>query len=980
MKLLFSFLILILSLYGAEKPLEKVSLQLQWLDQFQFAGYYMAKEKGFYKEKGLALTIKPYRSGVDTLAEVLEGRSTFGIGRASLISASSHGKKISLIAAIYQSSPLVMIALKSSNIQTLSDFKGKKVMMTRDAIETASLSAMIMSAHVDRDSLHYMHHNFDINSLIKGTTDLYSGYISNEPYILEEKGVEYKLFYPQEYGFDFYEDILFTSRKNVKNNPQQVKDFKEASLKGWRYAFEHIDESVEFIYKHYNPQNKSKDALRYEAKELKKLAYYHTSELGKLDVNKLQRIYDVYRLMGLVKNPLDLEELIFTDNKFTKEERAYLKKKGPIKICVLPNSKPYSAIVNGKYVGVGSQILALTQKEIDIKYQLVPTASWMESLKKGSNKECDLLPIAAATPSRKQFFNYTTPYHEEPLVIITKKDKNYIIDFETVLDKTFSIVKGHSFIEVLQRKYPSIKLVQVSKTEDGLRGVQEGKYYGHIDVLMGAAYGMKVLQDNSLQISGQFDKKIAVSFAVRKDDPTLFTIFEKLSNSLKPSQLQTILNEWVQINYTKGIHFKHIVEGVAFFLFLVLLFLFKTYILNKKNEKLESLQKEILEINENLETRVAQAVSDLEKAQSIAKTGSWILEVKNLHLKWSKETYRIFEVDTHKVENLYQYCLNKLHPDDRDKMIASYKNALAEGKNYESKHRLVMDDGRVKYVLEKCEMHYDADGESIVSYGTVQDITESTLLQEEIEKKDAYLLQQSRLAQMGEMLSMIAHQWKQPLSAISSTEITLKTTIELEKYNLADVNERKEFLHFLDVRLDKIALYVQNLSKTIRDFSNFYKPHKKAKLASVDSVVMSAYELVKDSMLFSKVETKFDLRANSFIYMHENEFMQVILNIITNAKDQMIDKDIENPSIILRSFVENKNIVIEIEDNAGGIESENLEKIFDPYFSTKLEKNGTGLGLYMSKMIINEYHKGDLSVANRADGALFKITIPREKE
>ena len=173
---------------------------------------------------------------------------------------------------------------------------------------------------------------------------------------------------------------------------------------------------------------------------------------------------------------------------------------------------------------------------------------------------------------------------------------------------------------------------------------------------------------------------------------------------------------------------------------------------------------------------------------------------------------------------------------------------------------------------------------------------------------------------------------------------------------------------------------MQNLSKTIRDFSNFYKPHKKAKLASVDSVVMSAYELVKDSMLFSKVETKFDLRANSFIYMHENEFMQVILNIITNAKDQMIDKDIENPSIILRSFVENKNIVIEIEDNAGGIESENLEKIFDPYFSTKLEKNGTGLGLYMSKMIINEYHKGDLSVANRADGALFKITIPREKE
>ena len=979
MKYLLFLLIFTISLYGTTKPLEKVSLQLQWLDQFQFAGYYMAKEKGFYKEKGLELTIKPYRSGVDTLTAVLEGHSTFGIGRTSLISASSHGKKISLISAIYQSSPLVMIALKSSNIQTLSDFKGKKVMI-REAIETASLDAMIMSAHVDKDSLHYIRHNFDINSLISGKIDLYTGYISNEPYILQEKGIEYKLFYPQEYGFDFYEDILFTSQKNVKKDPHQVKDFKEASLKGWAYAFDHIDESVEFIYKHYNSQKKSKNALLQEANELKKLAYYQTRELGKLDVNKLQRIYDVYRIMGLVKNPLDLEELIFRDNKFTKEERAYLKKKGAIKICVLPNSKPYSAIVNGEYVGVGSQILALTQKELDIEYQLVPTSSWMESLKKGINKECDLLPIAAKTPSREYFFNFTTPYHKEALVVITQKDKNYIIDFETVLDKTFSIVKGHSFIEELQRKYPSMKLEQVSKTEDGLRGVQEGKYYGHIDVLIGGAYGIKALGDNSLQISGQFDEKVEVSFAVRKDDSILFNIFEKLSKSLKPSQLQSILNEWVQINYTNGIQFKYIVEVTVFLLFLILLFLFKHYILNKKNEKLESLQKEILEINRNLENRVTQAVSDLEKAQSVAKTGSWIYDIKKVELKWSKETYRIFEIAFESEKDLYNSFIDRIHPEDIASVVKAYSDSINEKSEYKIEHRLLMDDGRIKYVLERWETHYDADGEGVISYGTVQDITESTLLQKEIEKKDAYLLQQSRLAQMGEMLSMIAHQWKQPLSAIASTQITLKTTIELEKYNLADENERKDFVHFLDERLDKIALYVQNLSKTMKDFSNFYKPHNKAKLASVDSVVMSAYELIKDSLLSSEVEIRFDLRANSFVYLHENEFMQVILNIITNAKDQIIDKEIENPAITLRSSIEDDNIVIEIEDNAGGIENENINKIFNPYFSTKLEKNGTGLGLYMSKMIINEYHKGDLSVTNRADGALFKITIPREKE
>lgn len=124
-------------------------------------------------------------------------------------------------------------------------------------------------------------------------------------------------------------------------------------------------------------------------------------------------------------------------NFLTKEEIKYLKNKKEIKICVLPNSLPYSAIENGEYVGIGSEILKLTKKNIDISYKLVDTVTWIESFKKGKNKECDLLPIASKTPSREYFFNFTTPYHYEPLVIVTDKDKNFIVEFKTVIDKTF---------------------------------------------------------------------------------------------------------------------------------------------------------------------------------------------------------------------------------------------------------------------------------------------------------------------------------------------------------------------------------------------------------------------------------------------------------------------------------------------------------------------------------------------------------------
>ena len=977
MRTLFILFLLLQPLLSQDTHLKKVSLQLLWLDQFQFAGYYMAKEKGFYEDVDLDVTFKTVNLQKDVEKEIEDGITDYGIGRANLIQYDSNGRNITLLSAIFQSSPHILLSLTSSNIKSIQDFKGKSLMQTKNLLQSASISAMLTSKGLDISDLKLVNHTFNLDDLINKKVDIYSGYISNEPYLLQEKGIEYSSFSPQEEGLSFYSDILYTSAKKARENPQEVKSFRDASVRGWEYAFEHIEESVDLILKKYNKQKKSKDALIYEGKELKKLAYENVEKLGTIDPDKIQRIYDIYKILGVVKTPLNTDSLLFHDKEtfFTQEEQNYLAKKSYITYCTQPNSLPYSAIKDSKFIGIGAGIVDLLHHYGGVHLKLVETKTWDESLLKAVKRECDILPMASASPSRMKYFNFTETYYSEPLVIVTKKEENYILNVKTVLNKKFSVVEGNAFIEYLKNRYPHIELINVHSIKEGLSKVERGEIYGHIDIMMSSAYALQKSSKFSLRISGQFKDDMQISFAVRNDDPILFSIMNKLAKKITKEDTQQILNKWVSVNYTKGVtywYFKEIGMGFAIFLFFML---YREYAINKKNVELQGLQDELVKVNKQLKTRAFQAVVDLEKAQSIANVGSWILDVKKKELTWSKQSYKIFGIDEDSEEDLYKLFRVRIHPDDIVSSEYAYKKSLRDQISFSIRHRLLMADESVKYVQQKAETTFDENGKALVSYGTIQDVTSKVEQELELKKRDAYMLHQSRLAQMGEMLSMIAHQWKQPLSAISSTQIMLKTTVELEKYNLADEKERGDFLIFLDERLDKIALYVQNLSKIIKDFSEFYKPNKQSESLNIDSVVLKSYELVKETVTSNEIEVKFDLNTKYLINIYENELMQVMINIINNAQQQLIDKEIENPLITIKSYNQLDETVVEVEDNAGGIEKDIIEKVFDPYFSTKLEKNGTGLGLYMCKMIINEYHNGRISVHNGSSGAVFSIRI-----
>ncbi len=234
-----------------------------------------------------------------------------------------------------------------------------------------------------------------------------------------------------------------------------------------------------------------------------------------------------------------------------------------------------------------------------------------------------------------------------------------------------------------------------------------------------------------------------------------------------------------------------------------------------------------------------------------------------------------------------------------------------------------------------------------------------------IRQKDQQLFQQSRLAQMGEMISMIAHQWRQPLSAISAASASINLKAKLNKLD----NETAIELS------DKISGYSQHLSSTIDDFRDFFKTKKNKENTSYKEVIESVLGIVEISMKNKNIKLVKKLNSDLTFYTFPNELKQVVLNLLKNAEDVLIERDIKDPQII----IETNDNILSISDNGGGIPEDILDKIFDPYFSTKTKKDGTGLGLYMSKIIIEEHCGGKLRVKNSEIGAVFEIILPIEK-
>lgn len=234
-------------------------------------------------------------------------------------------------------------------------------------------------------------------------------------------------------------------------------------------------------------------------------------------------------------------------------------------------------------------------------------------------------------------------------------------------------------------------------------------------------------------------------------------------------------------------------------------------------------------------------------------------------------------------------------------------------------------------------------------------------------EQEQLLIQQTRLAAMGEMIGNIAHQWRQPLNALGLILQNLKFS-----YEIGELDEK-----MIDKSVKKATMLTENMSKTIDDFRNFFRPNKAKENFKINEGITKAIELIESTFEHNNIKLEKDFASSEIEFFgFANEFSQVILNLLTNAKDAVLENKIENPLIIIQTKIDDEYIYISIKDNGLGIKDEIINKIFEPYFTTKDEGKGTGIGLYMSKIIIENNMNGKIEVKNEQNGANVIIKLP----
>lgn len=824
---------------------EHVTLQLPWLNQFQFAGYYIAKERGYYANAGLDVTILDAQKKEASIKSVLEGKAQYGVGHSSLIINYVNGDPLILMAAIYQSSPMVLLTRKDAHITDAKELKEKRVMLTSDMVQWAEIQTMLRSVGLTVDDLRVQPHSFDPMSLARGETDAMVAYSSNEPFILKKAGIETYAINPKEYGFDYYSDILFTTKQEITEHPERAEAFYEASMKGWLWAFDHIDEAAALIYRKYNPQHKSLEALIYEGRTLKELAFRPNTAFGSIDPVRLEMIAQGYRLVGVLQSIPSFEPLLYNHSvmHLNEKEKAWLKAHPVVRVGIDHNWAPVESVdEKGRHSGISASYLELLEKRLGIHFEVDYSRQlWSDSIRAVQKKELDMLACAAITDKRKENLLFSRPYLKQSIVIVADSDVGYINDLNDLGGKKVAVVRSYATEEYLRKNHPNITPVLADNALEALQKVEAGEAYACIEGLGVVSYLIERNGLKHLKVVGETPYRYELSFAFRNDWGMLASISDKVLASMTPSEYQEIHGRWMVMEREKPVNYIIIWSVAGFLAILFLLIVYK---------------------NRRLDVLVRQRTDELE-------------------------------------------IFNQRLQEEIEKAVAKNR------------------------------------------------------------KQEKLLMQQAKMAEIGSMLESIAHQWRQPLNilGLSMTRLSLSCSLggSKEASNVIDIAEAQ----------------IEYMSQTIDDFRNFFKQDRSQISVNINDLVNDVQALLGPLLVRKKINVKREIDPSMNVLVYPNELKQVLINLINNAREAIEHHRGAERWILIRSQSDERYCTISVEDSGGGIPMTIIDKIFDPYFTTKFESQGTGIGLYMAKTIIEKHFLGKLSVYNTPKGACFDIRLNR---
>ena len=563
--LLFRLAALLVVLSGspaAAAPPERVAVQFHWLHQFEFAAFYMAKEKGFYRSAGLDVEFLPFRpDSTDVVGAVTSGKAQYGVGYSSVLYDYFNDRPVVALAALLQRSPLVLMTRDEPDLRRPKDLRGRKVMIGGDALNSASIMALLFADGLGKNDFVRQEHSFDIEDLISGRTDAITAYLSNEPFHMQERGVGYRLFDPREAGFSFYGDILFASRDEVQDHPDRTRAFVEATLKGWEYAFAHVDETIGVIMRDYNVQRKSLASLQFEATALQPLAIRPDTRIGEFNLLKLEKIADAYRLMGHGISTRSLEDFVWEGARtwqkrrpvFTDGERRFIETT-VIRTATTTNWKPFSFVdgATGAATGISQEFWQKIVDTAGLSQTVTAFDSFAEEVDSLRNRAHDVIYSAGLTEERQEFALFSEPYASFPLVFATSKDENYISSPAALSGRTVAVGRNFTAHKMMAAAYPKLHYLLVDDVVSGLQAVSKGDAYAFVDVMPVVAHSINAFGYTNLKISGDTGLTYDLRVMIRKDYPALLSIANKTIALISPSERQDIIDRWVNVEYQNG--------------------------------------------------------------------------------------------------------------------------------------------------------------------------------------------------------------------------------------------------------------------------------------------------------------------------------------------------------------------------------------------------------------------------------------------
>jgi signal transduction histidine kinase len=540
------------------------------------------------------------------------------------------------------------------------------------------------------------------------------------------------------------------------------------------------------------------------------------------------------------------------------EEKAYLKNKQEIRLCLQPELFPFDGYENGEHTGVFGDIYQRIRDTLGVKFRYVVPQSQDELNRLVAADACDVISVIAKNQRRFKNIRATDAYFSETyFTIITKNDKVFTYTPKSLEGKVL-LTRFDSFKDYLSYLYPYLTIKIVTDQDQAMTMLLNDDVYGVIAIneladFIIQKYGYKMLHINGVLAR---EHPIEGAIGVLESETLLLTILNKILRQTDRVFYEDIKAKWRISRFIDKTDYTLLLNVVGVVVLLLFIFIYWNKKLQEEIKRRIYAESQLQELNQTLGNRVLEGIN-------------------------------------------------------------------------------------------------------------------------EIHHREKLLLAQSRSAQMGEMISMIAHQWRQPLTAINAAIIGMQTKISLGKFHLETSRERDVFITYLNEKFMQISGYVEFLSMTVDDFRYFYKKEKEKKLVCLNEPVNNALKIIKGSLEANKIDVHINFETSDQIMLFPNELTQVILNLLKNAEDNFLEHKIQNPCIEIKTKKDDNNYLIEICDNGWGIPSEILPHIFDPYFSTKLEKNGTGLGLYMSKLIIEEHHHGMLNVNNQFNGVCFEIILKK---